>query len=442
MPTALLRPGRDLPHRHELSCRRVHGAVTGLLPRLRLLALSTVVGVLCGAASTLFLWSLERATETRQQHGWLPWLLPLGGLAIGLVYERFGQPISRGTSLVLDRAADGGPPIPARMAPMVLLATLATHLFGGSAGREGTAVQMGASLADTLSARLRLDATARHQLLVAGIAGGFGSVFGTPWAGAVFGLEVVTLGRWPWRAAAPAVIAAFVGDLTTRALGIGHAVYPRAPETPFTLWLLGAWLLVAVAIAATTTAFMALTNGLKKVAVARLPRLPVRLFVGGLGVVGLWQLAGTGDFLGLGVPTIERAFVDAALPGGTFAWKVVFTAVTLGFGFLGGEVTPLFFVGAALGNLLAQALGLPLALGAGVGLAAVFAAASNAPLALAVMAVELVGPAIAPHVLLVCLVATWLTGHRGIYGGQRVARDKLLGRHEPPLVLERWPGRW
>jgi H+/Cl- antiporter ClcA len=152
-------------------------------------------------------------------------------------------------------------------------------------------------------------------------------------------------------------------------------------------------------------------------------------------VVGLWQLIGTSDYLGLGVPMIERAFRDPGVADWAFAAKLVFTAVTLGAGFLGGEVTPLFFIGAALGSALGPRLGLPRELAAGVGLAAVFAAASNTPLALSIMAVELLGASVLPHVVIVCVVAYLVTGHRSIYPAQRVVRGKAGGGPTAPTRL-------
>lgn len=383
------------------------------------IALGSLVGVLCGAASALFLALLDRATAQRLAHPALVYTLPLAGLVIGWLYERFGQPIRGGTNLVIDTIHDGGPQLPVRMAPLVLVGTVLTHLFGGSAGREGTAVQMGAGLGDWVSHRLRLDPVLRRQLLIAGVAGGFGSVFGTPVAGAVFGLEFVVRGRLDHGALVPALVASSIGDLTTRALGIEHTPYPALAAVPLTPLLLGQWLVFAAAVAGVTVLFIALTHRLKKEGERRLPRLPLRMFVGGLVVVGLWKLVGTGDYLGLGLPMIARAFEDPALPVYAFALKLLFTAVTLGAGFLGGEVTPLFFVGAALGSVLARLLGIPLELGAGVGLAAVFAAASHAPLALSIMAVELLGAAVLPHVVIVCAFAYLLTGQRGIYPAQR-----------------------
>jgi H+/Cl- antiporter ClcA len=387
-----------------------------LLTLARWLMLGAVVGAICGAGSALFLWLLERATELRLGHETLVFLLPIAGLAIGAIYERFGQSIQAGSNLVIDTIHDDGPELPLRMAPMVLIGTVLTHLFGGSAGREGTAVQMGASLTDFFAQRLRVDRRTRRQLLAAGAAGGFGSVFGTPLAGAVFGLEFVVLGRIEYGALVPALVAAVVGDLVTRGLGIVHTSYVAAPALPLTPALCGKWLLFAAAIALATVVFIELTHLLKRWG-QRL-RLPLRMAIGGLTVIALWRLVGTSDYLGLGVPSIVRAFHDPHLPSAAFALKLLFTAVTLGAGFLGGEVTPLFFVGAALGNLLARLLGIPLELGAGVGMAAVFAAASNTPLALSIMAVELLGARVLPHVAIVSVVAYWLTGQRSIYSSQ------------------------
>ncbi len=401
----------------------------------RRLGLATLVGVACGAASALFLWLLDLATSKRLAHEEIVFALPVAGLAIGAVYARWGESIRGGNDLVLDTVHTNAAAIPLRLAPMVLVGTVLTHLFGGSAGREGTAVQMGAGLADAMASRLRVPADLRRELLVAGIAGGFGSVFGTPFAGAIFGIEVLTIGRLEHRALVPALLASLVGDLTTRALGIEHTEYPEVASLALDPLVIAKWIVFAIAIAAATVAFVELTHFLKREGQRRVPSLPLRMCLGGLAVVGLWHLLGTSEYLGLGVPTIVRAFDDATLAEPTFALKLLFTAITLGAGFLGGEVTPLFFIGAALGNVLARALGLPLDLGAAVGMAAAFAAAANTPLALSIMAVELVGLHALPHVLLVCVVAFLLTGHRGLYGAQRIARRKTGAKLDPPVRL-------
>lgn len=405
------------------------------------IVLGAIVGVVCGTASGLFLWLLDLATAFRGAHEGIVYTLPLAGLAIGWVYERYGDTIKGGNNLIIDTMHDDGPEIPLRMAPMVLLGTVLTHLFGGSAGREGTAVQMGTSLSDWIAHRLGVGSAVRRQLLAAGVAGGFGSVFGTPIAGAVFGLELVTLGRIEYVALVPVLVAALVGDLTTRALGIVHTSYPPVAHHDLTLMMLGKWLLFAAAVAAVTVAFIELTHFIKRRGELLIGSLPWRMFAGGIVVVALWKVTGTSDYLGLGVPTIVRAFSDPDLAVYTFALKLLFTVVTLGAGFLGGEVTPLFFIGATLGSVLARLLDIPLELGAGVGLAAVFAASSNTPLALSIMAVELLGGAVFPHVVIVCVLAYLLTGHRSIYPAQRLLHAKAGTSPRTPTALRDLPAR-
>jgi H+/Cl- antiporter ClcA len=381
--------------------------------------LGALAGVLCGAASAAFLLLLERATAIRVVDERWVYALPLAGLVLGVAWEQLGASTLRGNNLVIDAIADGGAPLPLRMAPMVLVGTVAAHLFGASVGREGTAVQMGASLSDGLAQALGLSPRARRSLLVAGVAGGFGSVFGTPFAGAVFALEFVVRGKVEVLAAVPALVAAVVGDFTTRQLGVTHTAYPTVAALEVSPVLLLKWAAFAVAIAALAVSFITLTHGLKDVSSARVKRLGVRMALGGVATVLLWKLSGSGDFLGLSVPTLVRSFTDAQLPAGTFALKLLFTVVCLGAGFPGGEVTPLFVIGAAAGNLLARTLGLPLELGAGVGMAALFAAASSTPIALSLMAVELLGAHALPHVALVAVLAWSLVGSRSIYTAQR-----------------------
>jgi len=386
---------------------------------LRWLTLGALVGVACGLASAVFLLVLGRATEVRESHAQLVYLLPVCGLALGLVYARWGQPIRSGNNLVLDTIHEARPQLPLRMGPMVLVGTVLTHLFGGSAGREGTAVQMGASLADAIAHRFRVSPVTRRELVAAGMAGGFASVFGTPFAGVIFGLEVLTVGRLELRALVPALVAAWLSDRVTRMCCVVHTLYPQPAALELSIMLILKWIAFAVAVAITTVVFVELTHRLKALLERRLPSLPLRMFFGGVVVVALWTFVGTDRYLGLGVPTIVAAFSDFALPRTAFAWKLLFTSVTLATGFIGGEVTPLFFIGATLGATLAPLLGLPLAMSAGVGLATIFGAAAKTPLALTIMAVELLGWPVLPHVLIVMSIAYALTWRRGIYTSQR-----------------------
>jgi H+/Cl- antiporter ClcA len=408
------------PHRHKWEVRASMTTTPSLwLARIGRSVFGGVLsGTVAGAGAALFLWLLDEATELRAQHEVIVYALPLAGLGLGLLWQRVGQPIRRGNDLVIDAIVQGGAPLPLRMAPLVLFGSVVTHLFGGSAGREGAAVQIGASLSDRLARRLGGGAVLRQQLVTAGAAGGFGAVFGTPLAGCIFGLEFVGLRRADKRALLPAAIAAFVGDFVTRRSGIHHSPYPRLESTPLTALLFAKWLAFALGVALVTLAFIEALHGVKALGQRFVPQAPWRLLLGGVCVVALWRLSGTSDYLGLGVPGILRAFSDPHLPLSALPWKMVLTIVTLGAGFLGGEVTPLFFIGATLGNLQARLLELPLPLGAGVGLAAVFGAAANAPIALSIMAVEIMGWAVLPHVAIVCGIAWLLTRRRSIYPAQ------------------------
>jgi len=239
----------------------------------------------------------------------------------------------------------------------------------------------------------------------------------------VFGLEVVHLGKLEYSALVPALVASVVGDFTVRALGIHHSLLPKVDVLPIDPVLAVKWTFVGVLVAMVAIAFIEMTHGIKSLLEMRVRSLPLRMAFAGLAVVALWQLVGSSDYLGLGSPTIMSAFNEPSV-WYAFALKVVFTAITLGAGFLGGEVTPLFFIGATLGSALAGPLGLPLALTAGVCMAAMFAAASNTPLALSIMAVELLGANALPHVVIVCVVAYLMTGSRSIYPSQRLLCEK------------------
>lgn len=396
-----------------------------LLYLVRWLVLSSVVGTLAGAASSALLVSLDWATNTRLAHPWLVWLLPFAGLSVGLIYHRFGKAVEGGNNLLIDEIHDPQRIVPKRMGPLILIGTVITHLFGGSAGREGTAVQMGGVIADVITRVGKLAKEDRRILLMAGISAGFASVFGTPLAGAIFGLEVLAIGRLRYDAILPCFIAAIVADQLPGLLGVHHTHYaiPFVPQ--FSLLVLAATIVAGIVFGLTGMFFAAATHGLAGLFKRCIRYGPLRPFVGGVIVALAATLLATDKYLGLGIPTIVASF-SQPLPAFDFFGKFMFTVVTLASGFKGGEVTPLFFIGATLGNALSYVLALPLPVLAGLGFVAVFAGAANTPIASTIMAIELFGPEIGTLAAVACIVSYLFSGHSGIYRAQLIGDGKFL----------------
>jgi H+/Cl- antiporter ClcA len=413
-----------------------------LLAALKWLAILAPLAVAVGSASAFFLWALDAVTLIRFAHPGLLFLLPVAGLCVGMLYHFYGKSASGGNNLLIDEIHQPGAGVPKRMAPLILLGTLVTHLFGGSAGREGTALQMGGSIAATFARILKLDAAHVRILLMAGVAAGFGSIFGTPVAGAVFALEVLIVGRVQYDALIPCFFAAVLADWTCRAWGIGHTHYSvdvPAAASGLDFLLMGKVLLAAVAFGLASRLFSTLSHRLGDAFKTHIPRPELRPVVGGLLVIGLFFLAGTGDYLGLGVlgnrpdaVTLPAMFTSTEIPSSAWAWKLLFTVITLSAGFKGGEVTPLFFIGAALGNSLALALGAPVDLFAALGFVAIFAGATNTPLASTFLGMELFGAGNGLYLATACLVAYRCSGSQGIYTAQRVGLPKYpwTGNHK------------
>jgi H+/Cl- antiporter ClcA len=393
-----------------------------------LLCLCLAVAVLAGSASALFLFSLDWATRTREAHRGLIWGLPVAGFAVGWLYLQWGRTVDAGNNLLIDEIHNPNQVVPLRMAPLILGSTVVSHLFGASVGREGTAVQMGGALADQLSHHFKLTTTQRRVVLMTGISAGFASVFGTPLAGAVFALEVLagpTLRQMRWAALLPCAVAAVAADHVGLWWGVQHTLYSAGSLPAFTAWSLSAMLLAGGLMGLTARVFAQSTHGLSAWMKQRVPYAPLRPLIGGALIAAVVGWGHADRYIGLGIAVIVDAFSQPLAPW-DFAAKLALTVASLGSGFKGGEVTPLFYIGATLGNALAPLLQMPVGLMAAVGFVAVFAGAANTPLACSVMAMELFGAPVGAFAALACAVSYLFSGRASIYRAQRHRPAKVL----------------
>ncbi len=382
------------------------------------------IGTIVGMVGIAFHLALEWATEFRMEHPWLLWLLPLGGLAIVLAYRLEHMENDKGTNFILI-AVRSNEAVSIKTAPLIFFSTLVTHLLGGSAGREGAALQLGGSIASSFGRAIELNEKQERMMTMCGMAAGFSALFGTPLASVVFAMEVITVGVMHYSAIVPCVVASLVASGLSQGMGIAPTAFAVAniPEVMMldTGWCVG---VLGILCALVSILFCIVMEKISHQYRKFLPKPLVRVFVGGCIVIALTYLVGCRDYNGAGMDIIQRA-IQGDAKAEAFLLKILFTALTLGAGYKGGEIVPSFFIGATFGCVVGPLLGLPASFAASLGMAAVFCGVTNCPLASVILCIELFGFTGAGYYALCCAISYMLSGYYGLYSEQKIMYSKV-----------------
>ena len=401
-----------------------------LLTLLRWLLVSGLTGVACGLVGAAFYYVVSFVTAARQAHGWLLFCLPLAGLFIVWSYRVLGMENDSGTNQIIASVRSGEKP-PLRLALLIFVSTALTHLTGGSAGREGAALQIGGSVAASIGRLLRLGERNMNLIVMCGMSAVFTALFGTPLSATVFSLEVVSVGIVHYSALFPCLLASLVTTGVTRLLGVHPAGYVLMGGPALDWQFMLRTGLLAIACALLSMAFCELMHKTNHLYKKYLPNQYLRVLAGAAILIVLTLLVGSRDYNGAGGNIIEEALAGHAVPY-AFLLKMLFTAITLGAGFRGGEIVPTFFVGATFGCAAAPLLGLDPAFGGAIGMIALFCGVTNCPLASIFLSIELFGSSHVLFFALACALSYLLSGKFSLYSAQKLVYSKL----EPRFIDE------
>ena len=386
------------------------------------LIFSLLTGVIVGGVGTAFAYCMQYVTTLRQNHVWLIGGLPFAGMLIVLLYKLCHQEHNKGTNMVIT-AIRTDELIHARTAPLIFISTLLTHICGGSAGREGAALQLGGSIGESIGRVFRFDEKDRTIIIMCGMSAAFSAIFGTPIAASIFSMEVVSVGVMYYAALVPCVFSSLVASKFATHMGIGPNVF-KIRHMPMFQVVPGLKIIgLALCCAALSVVFCMALHSLGDFYRKRLKNPYIRIVVSSLVIILLTILLQTDDYMGAGVPVIQRAISGQVDPL-AFVWKIVFTALTLEAGFKGGEIVPSFFVGATFGCLFGQLLGISPSLCAAVGMMSVFCGVTNCPITSMLIAFELFGYHGVPFFLLGISVSYLMSGYYGLYHDQTIVYSK------------------
>jgi H+/Cl- antiporter ClcA len=382
---------------------------------------STVSGMLIGLVCAAFYEIMHKGIAFRGAHPNIILGLPFAGLVIVWMYKVLDSSNDRGTNLIIESVSSGDK-IPVKMTPLIFISTIITHLFGGSAGREGAALQMGGSLGSFFGSLIRLDEKDRKVFIMCGMAAAFSALFGTPVAAAVFAIEVISIGTMNYAALVPCALAALTAEHVASGLGVEGESFTVTGVVNFNVAGVANALILACLCAGVSVLFCILLHSAEKL--FRLIKNPyVRIFVGGCIVVALTYIVGNQDYNGVNMEIMWRA-VEGNVRYEAFALKMIFTAITLACGFKGGEILPSFFIGATFGCLAGYILGLSPSFCAAIGMVSVFCGVTNCPVTSILLSVEMFGTEGLPYYFMSIAVSYMLSGYYSLYKTQRIVYSK------------------
>lgn len=381
-----------------------------------------LVGIIVGLCGTAFYFGMSLVTVVRTQNPWLIFFLPIGGLAIVALYHMLHDEKDTGTNLVLS-AIHSDDELPFRMAPLIFISTLITHLLGGSAGREGAALQMGGSLGNTLGKLFHFDEKDKHVMIMCGMSAAFSALFGTPMAAAIFPMEVVSVGVMYYAALVPCVISSLIAHGIAYSFGVSNEMFLITDIPAFSVGNSVRISILAVLCALVSILFCVALHESEHLYKKFFQNPYLRVFVGGCIVLFLTLLVGNQNYNGTGINIIAQC-IDGSVRPEAFLLKIVFTACTLGAGYKGGEIVPSFFIGAAFGCLFGLAFGFSPTLCTAVGMTAVFCGVTNCPISSLLISFELFGYDGMPYFLLSVALSYMLSGYFGLYRSQKIIYSK------------------
>ncbi len=411
----------------QLCIKKLRSAANYLCTFIRWILLAVLTGVLGGFIGSLFHISVEYATGLRAGNSMLIWFLPLGGITIVGLYKICRVEQSVGTNQVIDAIRTKNKP-PILLAPLIFVSTVITHLLGGSAGREGAALQLGGSIGSLVGGIFRLDEKDMHLIVMCGMSSVFSALFGTPLTAVLFAMEVISVGLLYYSAAVPCIAASVSAFGISRLFGIQPMRFNIANIPELSVDSVWRVVFLAIGCAILSILFCAAMRYSHKWLAKWIPNEWLRAAIGGAGMIALTLLVGTYDYNGAGMDVIQKALSGEAQPF-AFLLKIIFTAVTIGAGFKGGEIVPTLFIGSTFGCVVGGLIGLPPQFGAAVGLTALFCGVANCPTAAVLLSVELFGTQGLLLFAIACAISYMLSGYYGLYSSQKIVYSKLKAEY-------------